>query len=141
GLPKTWRHMNAYGSHTYMSINESGEKFWVKYHFHTAQGMEFLSNEEAEKIAGSDGDYHRRDLFDAIARGEHPSWTLSVQVMPYAEARTFRFIPSDLPKFCPLPVSPLFKLATMTLNRNPENFFPQIKQGAFSPGNTVPGIG
>src|SRR5699024_11872355 len=73
GLPKSWRHMNGYGSHTYMWVNESGEKFWVKYHFHTDQGMEFLTNEEAEQLAGSDGDYHRRDLFDAIRSEEHTS--------------------------------------------------------------------
>ena len=141
GLPRTWRHMNGYGSHTYMWINAAGEKFWVKYHFHTDQGLEFLSNEEAERLAGSDAEYHRRDLFDAIERGEHPSWTLSVQVMPYEEAKTYRFNPFDLTKVWSKKDYPLIKVGKMTLNRNPENFFAQIEQAAFAPSNTVPGIG
>jgi catalase len=133
--------MNGYGSHTYMWINAKGEKFWVKYHVHTAQGMEFFGNAEAADVAGSDADFHRRDLFEAIACGEHPSWTLSVQVMPYAEAKEYRFNPFDLTKVWPHADYPLIKVGTMTLNRNPENFFAQIEQAAFSPGNTVPGIG
>jgi catalase len=141
GLPRTWRHMNGYGSHTYMWVNAKGEKFWVKYHFHTKQGMEFFTNAEASKMSGEDADFHRRDLFDAIARGEHPSWTLSVQVMPYAEAKTYRFNPFDLTKIWSHKDYPLIRVGTMTLNRNPENFFAQIEQAAFSPGNTVPGIG
>jgi catalase len=133
--------MNGYGSHTYMWINAKGEKFWVKYHFHTQQGMEFFSNEEAAAMAGADADFHRRDLFDAIKRGEHPSWTLSVQIMPYEEAKTYRINPFDLTKVWPHKDYPLVKVGRMTLNRNPENFFAQIEQAAFSPGNTVPGIG
>lgn len=141
GLPRTWRHMNGYGSHTYMWINASGEKFWVKYHFHTQQGMEFFTNAEAATMSGQDADFHRRDLFDAIARGEHPSWILSVQVMPYADAKQYRFNPFDLTKTWSHKDYPLIKVGKMTLNRNPENFFAQIEQAAFSPGNTVPGIG
>jgi catalase len=141
GLPRTWRHMNGYGSHTYMWINAAGEKFWVKYHFHTAQGMEFFNNAQAADMAGLDADYHRRDLFEAIQRGEHPSWTLFVQIMPYAEAQTYRINPFDLTKVWPHKDYPLIKVGTMTLDRNPENFFAQIEQAAFSPGNTVLGIG
>ncbi|ODT84124.1 MAG: catalase [Pelagibacterium sp. SCN 64-44] len=141
GLPRTWRHMNGYGSHTYMWVNARGEKFWVKYHFHTRQSMKFFSNEEASAMAGSDADFHRRDLFDAIERGEHPSWILSVQVMPYADAKTYRINPFDLTKTWPHADYPLIRVGKMTLNRNPENFFAQIEQAAFSPGNTVPGIG
>ena len=140
GLPRTWRNMNGYGSHTYMWINADGQKFWVKYHFHTEQGMEFFSNAEAAAMAGADADFHRRDLFDAIARGEHPSWILSVQVMPYAEASSYRINPFDLTKTWPHADYPLVKVGKMTLNRNPANFFAQIEQAAFSPGNTVPGI-
>ena len=92
-------------------------------------------------MAGEDADFHRRDLFEAIARGEFPSWTLSVQVMPYAEAKHYRFNPFDLTKTWSHKDYPLIKVGTMTLNRNPENFFAQIEQAAFSPGNTVPGIG
>ncbi len=141
GLPRTWRHMNGYGSHTYMWINAKGEKFWVKYHFHTQQGMEFFSNAEAAQMAGADADFHRRDLFDAIARGEHPVWVMSVQVMPYAEAKTYRFNPFDLTKIWSHKDYPLIRVGTMTLNRNPENFFAQIEQAAFAPSNLVPGIG
>jgi catalase len=141
GLPRTWRHMNGYGSHTYLWVNEAGEKFWVKYHFHTDQGMEYFNNEEAAAVAGDDADYHRRDLFDAIKRGEHPSWTLKVQVMPYEDAKTYRFNPFDLTKVWPHSDYPLIPVGKLTLNKNPENFFAEIEQAAFSPGNTVPGIG
>ena len=141
GLPRTWRNMNGYGSHTYMWINAAGEKFWVKYHFHTQQGMAHFTNAEAATMSGNDADFHRRDLFEAIKRGEHPSWVMSVQIMPYADARTYRINPFDLTKTWPHADYPLIKVGTMTLNRNPENFFAQIEQAAFSPGNTVPGIG
>jgi catalase len=141
GLPRTWRNMNGYGSHTFMWINAGGEKFWVKYHFHTDQGMAFFTNAEAAAMAGSDADFHRRDLFQAIARGDHPSWSLSVQAMPYAHAKNYRINPFDLTKTWPHNDYPLIKVGTMTLKRNPENFFAQIEQAAFSPGNTVPGIG
>jgi catalase len=141
GLPRTWRQMNGYGSHTYMWVNAVGEKFWVKYHFHTRQGMAFFSNAEAQQMAGLDADYHRRDLFDAIARHEFPQWVLSVQVMPYADAPAYCINPFDLTKTWPHKDYPLIEVGTMTLDRNPENFFAQIEQAAFSPGNTVPGIG
>jgi catalase len=140
GLPRTWRHMNGYGSHTYMWINAAAEKFWVKYHFHTNQGMEFLTNQEAARITGEDADFHRRDLFEAIERGDFPSWKVSVQVMPYAAAKDYRFNPFDLTKVWPHKDYPLIRVGTYTLNKNPENFFAQIEQAAFSPGNTVPGI-
>ncbi|MFO1507803.1 MAG: catalase [Lysobacterales bacterium] len=141
GLPRSWRQMNGYGSHTYLWINRAGEKFWVKYHFLTRQGMAFFSNAEAAAMAGRDADFHRRDLFDAIRRGDYPRWTLSVQVMPYADAATYRINPFDLTKVWPHRDYPLVEVGTMTLNRNPENFFAQVEQAAFSPGNTVPGIG
>ncbi len=141
GLPRTWRHMNGYGSHTYMWVNEAGAKWWVKYHFHTDQGMEFLTNDEAARLAGDNADFHRQDLFEAIERGEHPSWTVSVQVMPYADAKDYRYNPFDLTKIWPHADYPLIKVGRLTLNRNPENFFAEIEQAAFSPGNLVPGIG
>ena len=141
GLPKTWRNMNGYGSHTYMWINEAGEKFWVKYHFHTEQGMEFFNNEEAAEVAGDNADFHRQDLFDSIADGNFPSWKVSIQVMPYADAKGYRFNPFDLTKVWPHADYPVIPVGKFTLNRNPDNFFAQIEQAAFSPGNTVPGIG
>ena len=141
GLPKTWRHMNGYSSHTYAWINAEGERFWVKYHFHTNQGVENMTNDEANKMAGEDADFHRRDLFDAIKRGDFPSWKLSVQVMPYEDAKTYRINPFDLTKVWPKSDYPLIPVGTMTLNRNPENFFAQIEQAAFAPSNMVPGTG
>jgi catalase len=141
GIPKSYRHMNGYGSHTYMWVNEAGEKHWVKYHFHSDQGVEGLTDEDATRIAGEDADFHRRDLYQAIARQDFPSWTLSVQLMPYDDAKTYRINPFDLTKIWPHADYPLVKVGTMTLNRNPENFFAQIEQAAFEPSALVPGIG
>lgn len=141
GLPRSWRLMNGYGSHTYSWINEAGERFWVKYHFINNAGVENMSNEEAEALAGSDAEYHRRDLFDAIERGDFPSWTLKVQVMPYEDAKTYRINPFDLTKTWPHADYPLIEVGQLTLNRNPENFFAQIEQAAFAPSNQVPGTG
>jgi catalase len=141
GIPKSYRHMNGYGSHTYMWVNAAGEKFWVKYHFHSNQGVENLTNEQAAAIGSADPDAHRRDLLDAIKSGDAPSWTLSVQVMPFADAADYRFNPFDLTKIWPHGDYPLIKVGTMVLNRNPENFFAQIEQAAFAPSTIVPGIG
>jgi catalase len=141
GLPKTWRNMNGYGSHTYMWVNEAGEKFWVKYHFETRQGMESLSNEEAERLAGANAEFHRQDLFEAIKRGEFPQWDLYVQIMPYEDAKTYRFNPFDLTKTWSKKDYPRIKVGTMTLNENPANHFAEIEQAAFSPANMVPGMG
>lgn len=141
GIPRSYRHMNGYGSHTYLWTNAAGEKHWVKYHFHSKQGVEGLSDADATRIAGEDADFHRRDLYDAIAGGEHPSWTLSIQAMPYEDAKTYRFNPFDLTKVWPHSDYPLIEVGTMTLNRNPENFFAEIEQAAFEPSATVPGIG
>src|SRR5690606_22651769 len=120
GIPRTYRHMNGYGSHTYMWVNEAGEKFWVKYHFHSDQGVENLTNEEAAAIGAADPDAHRRDLFNAIKAGDFPSWTLSVQVMPFEDAADYRFNPFDLTKIWPHSDYPLIKVGKMVLDRNPE---------------------
>ncbi len=141
GIPRTWRNMNGYGSHTYMWVNAKGKKFWVKYHFKTDQGIEFLTQEEADHLAGADGDYHVRDLFNAIQRGDHPSWTLHVQIMPFADADTYRFNPFDLTKVWPHGDYPLIEVGKLTLNRNPTDNHTEIEQAAFEPNNLVPGIG
>ncbi|MGZ4170822.1 MAG: catalase, partial [Solirubrobacteraceae bacterium] len=116
GIPKTYRHMNGYSSHTYMWVNAGGDKFWVKYHFKTDQGIDFLTQEEADRMAGENPDYHRQDLFEAIRDGDFPSWTLHMQIMPFEEARTYRFNPFDLTKVWPHGDYPLIKVGTMTLN-------------------------
>jgi catalase len=141
GIPKTWRHMNGYSSHTYMWVNAQGEKFWVKYHFKTDQGVEFLTQAEGDQLAGADGDYHTRDLYGAIERGEYPSWTLKMQIMPFADAKTYRFNPFDLTKVWPHGDYPLVEVGRMTLDRNPTDYHAEIEQAAFEPSNLVPGIG
>ncbi|HEX3611084.1 catalase [Actinospica sp.] len=141
GIPLTWRHMNGYSSHTYMWINAAGERFWVKYHFISHQGVEFLTQAEADALAGSDGDFHTRDLFNAIQRGDHPEWTLKVQIMPFEDAKTYRYNPFDLTKVWPHGDYPLTEIGRMTLDRNPTDNHTEIEQAAFEPSNMVPGIG
>ena len=145
GVPKNWREMNGYGSHTYMLINEEGEKFWVKFHFMTDVGEEsgnaHLTQDEAVKTAGEDSDYHRRDLFDAIHEGNFPSWTLKWQIMPYEDAKTYRINPFDLTKTWPHSDYPLIEVGKLVLNENPVDWDTQIEQLAFEPNNMVPGIG
>ncbi|MDA5280445.1 catalase [Streptomyces sp. NPDC054904] len=141
GIPRGYRHMNGYGSHTYMWVNEGGQRFWVKYHFETDQGIEFLTQADADRIAGEDPDFHRRDLFDSISGGEAPGWTLKVQVMPFEDAPDYRFNPFDLTKVWPHADYPLIEVGRMTLDRNPEDYFVHIEQAAFEPSNLVPGIG
>ncbi|WP_299166965.1 catalase [uncultured Arthrobacter sp.] len=140
GLPASWRTMNGYGSHTYQWINEAGEKFWVKYHFKSNQGHETLTGDEAEALAGSDADHHIRDLYENIEQGNFPSWDLKVQVMPYEDAKNYRFNPFDLTKVWPHADYPLIPVGKLTLDRNPENYFAQIEQATFAPSNFVPGI-
>lgn len=141
GIPKTWRNMNGYSSHAYMWVNAKGERFFVKYHFKTNQGVDFLTQEEADRIAGTDSDFHRRDLFEAIKRGEYPTWILQVQIMPFEEAATYRLNPFDLTKVWPHGDYPLHEVGRLTLNRNPADFHTEIEQAAFEPNNLVPGIG
>jgi catalase len=141
GIPKTWRHMNGYSSHTYMWVNAAGDKFWVKYHFKTDQGIDFLTQEDADRIAGENADYHRQDLYETIRDGDFPSWTLYMQIMPFEEAKTYRFNPFDLTKVWPHGDYPLIKVGTMTLNRNVTDFHTEMEQASFEPNNLVPGIG
>ncbi|HIW64092.1 MAG TPA: catalase [Candidatus Stackebrandtia excrementipullorum] len=141
GIPATWRNMDGFSSHTYMWVNSGGERFWVKYHFKTDQGIDFLTQAESDRIAGEDVDYHRRDLWEAIKRGEHPSWTLKMQIMPFADAADYRFNPFDLTKVWPHGDYPLIEVGRLTLTANPEDFHTQIEQAAFEPSNLVPGIG
>src|SRR5712671_5646548 len=101
GTPRTWRNMNGYSSHTYMWINAEGKRVWVKYHFKTEQGIQNFTAAEAQAMAGADPDFHRRDLFDSIKRGEYPAWKLEMQIMPFEDAATYRFNPFDLTKIWP----------------------------------------
>jgi catalase len=141
GIPRTWRHQHGFSSHTYSWVNAGGERFWVKYHIKTDQGIENMSEDDAAKMAGEDADFHRRDLLEAIKRGDDPSWTFYVQVMPFADAADYRFNPFDLTKVWPRSDYPLIEVGRMTLNRNPENFFAEVEQASFNPSNLVPGTG
>jgi catalase len=140
GIPRTWRHMNGYSSHTYMWVSATGERFWVKYHFKTDQGVETFTQDEADQMASADTDYHTRDLYESIERGDHPSWTLKVQVMPFDDAKNYRFNPFDLTKVWPHGDYPLIDVGRMTLDRNPTDHHAEIEQAAFEPSNLVPGI-
>lgn len=141
GVPRTWRHMNGYTSHTYMWINAEGRQHWVKYTFKTDQGVEFFTQDEADQMAAVDTDYHTRDLFEHIRDGAFPSWTLFVQVMPYEDAANYRFNPFDLTKVWPHGDYPLIEVGRMTLDRNATDNHTEIEQLAFQPNNFVPGIG
>jgi catalase len=141
GTPRSYRHMNGYSSHTYSWINAGGERFWIKYHFKTAQGIENLALDEADALAGEDPDYHRRDLWDAIASGEAPEWRLEMQIMPFGDAAGYRFNPFDLTKIWPHADYPPITIGRLVLDRNPANHFAEVEQAGFAPSNLVPGVG
>ncbi len=141
GTPRTWRHMNGYGSHTFMWTNAGGERFWIKYHFKTEQGIENFTDDEAKERAAQDPDFHLRDLFESIARGEEPEWRLEIQVMPYDDAKGYRFNPFDLTKVWPHSDYEPITIGRLVLDRNPENYFAEVEQASFEPANLVPGIG
>jgi catalase len=132
--------MNGYGSHTYSFINAAGERFWVKFHFKTLQGIENFMQEEADRLAGLEPDWATQDLFEAIERGENPKWRLEVQIMPETKAEKYRWNPFDLTKVWPHDDYPVMEAGIMELNRNPANYFTDVEQAAFEPSNIVPGI-
>lgn len=141
GIPASYRHMHGFGSHAYSFINAQNQRFWVKFTFRTQQGIQNLTDAQAAQRIGEDRETHQRDLYDAIERGEHPRWTLYVQVMPEADAGSYRLNPFDLTKVWPHRDYPLIEVGVMELNRNPDNFFADVEQAAFSPAVIVPGIG
>jgi catalase len=140
GLPKSYRHVNGYGSHTYSLLNAANERFWVKFHFKTQQGIETLTNREGEALIAKDRESSQRDLFEAIEKGDFPRWKLQIQVMPELDAETYHIHPFDITKVWPHKDYPLIDVGVLELNRNPENYFAEIEQSAFSPSNIVPGI-
>jgi catalase len=141
GLPKSFRHMHGFGSHTFSFINARSERHWVKFHLLTQQGIANLTDAEAEALVGKDRESSHRDLYESIERGEFPRWTLCVQVMPEREASSCPYNPFDLTKVWPHGDYPLIEVGVMELNRNPENHFADVEQAAFNPANVVPGIG
>jgi catalase len=133
--------MNGYSSHTYSWINANGDKYWVKYHFKTDQGIEFLTQADADRIAGEDADYHQRDLYSSIEAGNFPSWSLKMQIMAFEDAKTYRFNPFDLTKVWPHSDYPLIDVGRLTLDRNLTDYHSENEQAAFEPNNQVPGTG
>jgi catalase len=140
GLPQGYRFVNGYSSHTYSFINADNERFWIKFHFKTMQGIKTWTNAQAAEIVGQDRESSQRDLFDAIEKGNYPKWRVCVQVMPEEDAETYHLNPFDLTKIWPHGDYPLIEVGIMELNRNPENYFADIEQAAFEPSNIVPGI-
>ena len=140
GTPSSYRHINGYSSHTFKWYNEKGEYFWVQYHFKTDQGIKNLTREEATRISGEDSNHATRDLYGAIERGDYPSWTLEMQIMTPEQARDYRFDVFDITKVWPHGDIKPIKVGKLVLNRNPVNYFAEVEQAAFCPGNLVPGI-
>ena len=140
GIPRSPMHMNGYGSHTYSFWNKEGERYWVKFHFKTQQGHEFYTNREAEEVVGKTREGAQEAFYNAIDRGDFPKWTVMVQIMPEMDAEKTPYNPFDLTKVWPHADYPLIEVGEMELNRNPENYFAQVEQAAFSPSNVVPGI-
>ncbi|GHU83609.1 catalase [Clostridia bacterium] len=141
GIPYSYRHMHGYGEHTYAMINAQNERVWVKYHLRTQQGIKNLTDAEAEALVGRDRESHQRDLFEAIGRGENPKWTMYVQIMTEEQAKNYKENPFDITKVWSQKTFPLHQVGVMELNRNPENYFADVEQAAFTPANIVPGLG
>ena len=140
GIPKSYRTMHGFGSHTYSLINENDERVWVKFHWVCQQPIENLSNAEAAELVANDRESHQRDLFDAIERGDFPKWKLCIQVMTEEQANNMPYNPFDLTKVWYHDEFPLIEVGVMELNRNPENYFQDVEQSAFAPSTIVPGI-
>lgn len=140
GTPRNYRHMNGYSGHTFKWYNDKGEYFWVKLHFKTDQGIQNLTREEASHICGKDPDHATRDLYNSIEQGNYPYWTVYAQIMTPEQVENYRFDSFDITKVWPHGDAPLNPVGKMVLNRNPENYFADVEQAAFSPGDLVPGI-
>ena len=140
GTPAGFRHMNGYSSHTYKWYNNKGEYFWVQYHFKTDQKIKNLTREESRRLCGEDPDHATRDLHKAIEQGEYPSWTLEMQILTPEQAKDFKWDIFDITKVWPHGEVPPITIGKLVLNRNPANYFAEVEQAAFSPGNVVPGI-
>ncbi|MDR3205778.1 MAG: catalase [Candidatus Methanoplasma sp.] len=141
GIPRSYRHMHGFGSHTFSLINADNKRTWVKYHLKTRQGIDNLTDQEAEELIGKDRESHQRDLFEAIECGDFPKWDFKIQVMTEEQADNHRENPFDISKTWSQKEYPLIPVGVMELNRNPENYFADVEQAAFNPANIVPGVG
>lgn len=141
GLPKSYRHMDGFGSHTFSFINRDLKRFWVKFHFKTQQGIQNLTNQEAALLIGTDRESHQRDLFESIEASDYPKWSMYVQIMEEETADNYHINPFDLTKVWPHGDFPLIPVGEITLNKNPSNYFAEVEQVAFNPASVVAGIG
>lgn len=141
GIPASFRHMHFYGEHTFSFYNEANERVWCKFHIRTQQGIKNLTNEEAAELVGKDRESHGRDLFESIEKGDFPKWTMYVQIMTEDQAKNHHENPFDITKVWSQKDYPLIEVGVLELNRNPENYFAEVEQSAFTPAHVVPGIG
>ncbi|MFA5514549.1 MAG: catalase, partial [Sphaerochaetaceae bacterium] len=141
GIPKSYRYMDGFSSHTYSFINAKNERFWVKFTLKTEQGIENLTDQEAAEIVAKDRESHQKDLYEAIESGKYPRWRMYVQIMSEQEALKHKDNPFDLTKVWFHKDYPLHEVGYFELNRNPDNYFMDVEQAAFNPANIVPGIG
>lgn len=140
GTPYSYRHMNGHSSHTFMWYNDKNEYVWVKYHFKTCQGNKTMTNAEAVEMAGINPDHATEDLFKAIENNDFPAWDVFVQIMTSEQAKNYKFDPFDVTKVWYHSDFPLIPLGKLVLDKNPDNFFAEVEQVAFSPANLIPGV-
>lgn len=140
GTPYGYRYMNGYGSHTFSFINDKNERFWVKFHFKSAQGIKNFTNDEATQMKAADMDFSQRDLVEAIDRGEYPKWNMKVQIMTEEQTKTYKWNPFDLTKVWGHKDFPLIDVGVLELNENPHNYFASVEQSAFAPAHVPDGI-
>jgi len=140
GLPSSYRSMHGFGSHTFSMINADNERVWVKFHMRSQQGIDNLTDQEAETVVGKDRESHQRDLYDNIENGNFPKWKMYIQVMTEEQANNMPYNPFDLTKVWYKKDFPLIEVGEWELNRNPDNYFAEVEQAAFTPANVVPGI-
>ncbi|GKX62425.1 catalase [Pragia fontium] len=140
GLPKSYRHMHGFGSHTFSFISADNQRYWVKFHFRCQQGIENLMDDEAELLIGKDRESSQRDLYNAIKEGNFPRWKLFVQVIAEKDIGKLSYSPFDLTKVWLHKDAPLIEVGVMELNRNPDNYFAEVEQVAMNPANIVPGV-
>lgn len=140
GIPASYRNMHGFGSHTFSMINADNERVWVKFHMRSQQPIKNLTDQEAEVLVGKDRESHQRDLFENIEQGNFPKWKMYIQVMTEEQANNHPDNPFDLTKVWYKKDYPLIEVGEWELNRNPENYFAEVEQAAFTPANVVPGI-
>lgn len=141
GIPSSYRYMHGFSSHTYAMFNEANERTWVQFHFRSQQGIQNLTDQEAEMVIAEDRESHQADLYNAIEQGKYPRWKMYIQVMTEEEAENMPFNPFDLTKVWPKADFPLIEVGEFELNKNPENYFMDVEQATFNPNAQVPGLG